>query len=84
MLLQKIDDNSPIIPGHGTLATKQDLLALLDMIKATRNEVINFKKEGLTKEQMFAKGLDKKWQKWDWSFITEKKWIMTLYNSLEN
>lgn len=49
------------------------------MIKATKTEVDKMKQAGLTLEQAIEKGLSKQWQDWRWSFITEPKWITTLY-----
>ncbi len=78
-LLAKIDEQTQIIPGHGPLASKQDYQAFLAMIISTRNEVLAHKEKGLSVDEVVAKGLDPKWQSWDWNFITEERWIRTLY-----
>lgn len=80
-LLTKIDDDARIIPGHGPLTDKKGLAKLLAMIVATKVEVDAMKADGKSLEQAIAIGLDKKWQSWDWSFITEEKWITTLYKA---
>lgn len=78
-LLAKMKDDAVIIPGHGKLTNKSGLAKKVAMIKATKAEVDAMKKSGLTLEQAIAKGLSNKWQDWSWSFITEAKWITTLY-----
>lgn len=78
-LVTKMDDDTLIIPGHGELTDKAGLLKKIAMIKATKAEVDEMKSQGLTVEQAITKGLSNKWKDWHWSFITEPKWITTLY-----
>lgn len=75
----RINDEALIIPGHGELTNRAGLAKKIAMIKATKAEVDKMKQAGLTLEQAIAKGLSKQWQDWRWSFITEPKWITTLY-----
>ena len=78
-LLGKIDGKTKIIPGHGPLANKADYENFLAMIKATKTWVEEQKAAGLSVDQAVEKGLPEQYAKWDWSFITEEKWIKTLY-----
>lgn len=78
-VISKIDDNTQIIPGHGSLSDKSDWQRLVDMIKATRAEVVAAKAKGLSEAEVIEQGLSEKWQDWSWNFITEKRWIETLY-----
>lgn len=78
-LLSKMDSDAILIPGHGELTDKAGLAKKIAMIKATKMEVDAMKNNGLTVEQAIEKGLSKKWKDWSWSFITEPKWITTLY-----
>lgn len=80
-LLLKIDESAQIIPGHGKLANKNDLQNLLSMIIATKLEVQTKRAQGKSQEEIIEEGLSEKWSSWNWSFITEEKWIKTLYNS---
>lgn len=79
-LLTMINDDAKIIPGHGELTNKATLTKSLLMMEATRSAVVKLKRNGHSLEQVLAKGLDEKWQDWGWRFITEEKWITTLYN----
>lgn len=81
-LMTKISDDAKVIPGHGKLTDKQSLQDVIDMIEATSAEVSNMKSRGLTEADIIKKGLSKKWDTWTWRFITEERWIKTLYQSL--
>nr|WP_282765078.1 MBL fold metallo-hydrolase [Alteromonas macleodii] len=78
-LLAKIDDETVIIPGHGDISSKQEYSAFLAMISETFNYVKALKQEGKTLDEVKAMGLDEKWADWGWNFISEEKWITTLY-----
>lgn len=80
-LLERIDDETIIIPGHGKLADKADLSAFLTMIKTTNTAVDKLKQNGMTEEQVVKHGLEEKWRAWSWRFIDEERWIRTLYRS---
>lgn len=49
-----IDDNTVIIPGHGQLSNRNDLLEYRDMLVVIRGRLIRAKLEGMTPEQMLA------------------------------
>lgn len=78
-LLDRITDETVIIPGHGPLADKGDYESFLSMIKETKAEVDAMKQTGMSLEQVQEKGLSDKWADWSWSFINEERWIATLY-----
>lgn len=78
-LLDKMDNNAKVIPGHGPLTDRESLSKQLLMMKKTKAEVDAMKANGLSLEQAIAKGLSKQWQDWSWQFINEKRWISTLY-----
>ncbi|WP_034475150.1 MBL fold metallo-hydrolase [Aestuariibacter salexigens] len=78
-LLDKVTDDTIIIPGHGGLATPQDYAKTLDMIKQTNAYVQDLKRQGMGVEQIIEKGLPEEWADWSWRFINEERWIKTLY-----
>ena len=81
-LLVKINDDAKIIPGHGKLTDKNGFARYVEMIKATKAIVAQKKQSGVTKEQLLEVGLGDKWKDWNWAFITEKRWITTLYDNI--
>lgn len=49
-----INDDTIIIPGHGQLATRQDLLDYHDMLVVIRGKLVRAKVQGLSEAQMLA------------------------------
>ena len=80
-ILSQVDDTTKIIPGHGDLMDKAGLQRFLTMMEQTLSEVQAMKAQGLSADQAVAKGLSAQWKKWSWNFITEEKWIRTLYQA---
>lgn len=78
-LLSKIDKDTKIIPGHGKLGNKEDYERFLKMIKETNNVIQAKKAAGLSEAEVLEAGLESKWDSWIWAFITEERWIKTLY-----
>lgn len=81
--LDMVSDNTQIIPGHGVMATKQDLQANYDMIKDVRDSVAELKSDGLSLDQVLAAAPSAEYdEKWTWGFITAEKFVTSIYNSL--
>ncbi|MDV6316174.1 MBL fold metallo-hydrolase [Idiomarina sp. HP20-50] len=78
-LISRINDDTVIIPGHGPLANKAEYQSFLTMLKQTKAEVDTMKQQGMTLDEAKTKGLSDQWNDWSWSFITEERWIETLY-----
>jgi len=78
-IYQQIDDKTKLIPGHGNLMDKAGLLRFIQMIDATKQEVQQMQQQGFTVEQAVKQGLSAQWKNWSWDFITEERWIRTLY-----
>ena len=69
-----------IIPGHGRLATLDDLKALLATVEESTALVRKGLAEGKTLEQLKADGLPEKFKSWGSGFINTNRWIETVYN----
>jgi cyclase len=81
MLLEQINDQTKVIPGHGELTNKAGVQRELNMMLATLAIVQDYKAAGLSEQQAVEKGLGEQWLSWHWSFITEERWIKTLYHA---
>ncbi|MFT2089616.1 MBL fold metallo-hydrolase [Paraglaciecola sp. 2405UD69-4] len=81
-ILNFINDDTQIIPGHGDLANKADYEVLLTVIKETSAIVASMKTEGKSLADAIAVGLGDKYKSWSWSFINEERWITTLYEGM--
>lgn len=80
-LLAMLNDETKVIPGHGQLTDKAGVQRSLDMMLATLAIVQGHKAAGLTEQQVVAQGLGEQWKSWHWNFITEQRWISTLYHA---
>jgi glyoxylase-like metal-dependent hydrolase (beta-lactamase superfamily II) len=78
-LISMLKEDTKIIPGHGSLATKADYQKALDMLVDTAAIVKNMIAKGISVEDAVKQGLGEKYKAWAWNFITEEKWIHTLY-----
>lgn len=80
-LLGKVNATTTIVPGHGTLANRDDLQRYYDMLMATTAEVRAMMKQGLELEAIQARGLDEKWASWGAGFINQENWIAFIVSS---
>ncbi len=77
-LLDRVDDKTIIVPGHGTLANRGDLERYHNMMVETRDEVRAMQAQGMDLEAIKARGLDPKWESWGAGFINQDYWITFL------
>lgn len=81
-ILDRIDDDTKIIPGHGPLASKADLQAFHAMLVGTAAEVKAMKDQGMGLEQIQQQGLSDRWEPWADGFLSTRVWIGIVYASL--
>ena len=82
-LLEIIDDETTIIPGHGPLASKADLQWFYDVVAETIAHIEGEKRAGKTVEQIQAAGLPEAYEEVGSGFIPEAAWIQAVYTSLD-
>jgi|TARA_B110000902_G_C14288539_1_gene579895 glyoxylase-like metal-dependent hydrolase (beta-lactamase superfamily II) len=82
VLLGMIDDDTKIIPGHGPLANKADLMAFVKMLEGTAAEVKAMRDKGLSVDEIQQQGLSDNWQSWTDGFLTTDVWVGIVYSSL--
>jgi len=80
-VLAKLPAGAKIIPGHGPLATADDLKRVHRMLTETTGIVRKKVKAGKTLEQIKAEGLPEEWKPWGTGFIKTDRWIETLYRA---
>ena len=80
-VLSWIDDDTQVIPGHGPLATKADLLGFYDMIKDTSTAIRVSRSLQMSAEEIVAEGLGPEYESWGQGFINEQRWIETVVQS---
>jgi cyclase len=80
--LREIPPDAKIIPGHGKLATVDDLRANLKMLQETTAIIEKQIKAGKTAAQMKQAKVLAAYDKYSWSFISTDTYIDQLYNGL--
>ena len=82
-LIDQLPADAKIIPGHGLVATLDDLKTYHRMLVETTASVRTRRSAGMSLEQISAEGLGSQWASWEWSFVPAQRWIETVYWSLE-
>ncbi|MFK7888633.1 MAG: MBL fold metallo-hydrolase [Gammaproteobacteria bacterium] len=82
-VLALANDETRIIPGHGPLASKEDLQAYLTMLETTRSRVSEMIEKKISLNQVVfrkpLKDLDKTWGN---GFMTPERYLRIVYNDL--
>lgn len=82
-LLERIDDDTLVIPGHGPASKKVDLERFHLMLERTIGIVRGELDRGRSVEQVIEQGLGREWQSWGRGFIDEANWIRIVAASLK-
>lgn len=80
-VIAKLAANAKVIPGHGPLASVDDLKAFHRMMVETTGHVRQRMSAGKTLEQIKAEGLGDKWKSWGDSFVSADMWIATIHRA---
>ena len=82
-MLNLCNADTQIIPGHGPLATCEDLSNAIEMLKATRAAVKRLVDKGMNLEGVkAAKPLAAYDEQYAWAFITGEVFTTILFNDL--
>jgi glyoxylase-like metal-dependent hydrolase (beta-lactamase superfamily II) len=79
--LSWISDDTAVIPGHGPLGTKAELLSFYNVIKDTSTVIRVMKSQQKSKEEAVEAGLGDEYASWGQGFINEQRWIETVFDS---
>ncbi len=84
MVLAIADDKTQIIPGHGPMATKADLVNYRDMLSTVYKRLIVLKQQGKSLDDaILARPLQSLDAEWSDGLFTTDKWISLIYPSLQ-
>lgn len=81
-IIQTLPPGVKVIPGHGPLATKEDMERALAMLKETTALVRSKLTAGKTLDQVKAEGVPEKYKSWGNFFIKEPMYLEMLYKGL--
>ena len=79
--LSWISDDTSIIPGHGALATKPDLMNFYEVVKDTSVAIRVMKSQRMSKAEIVEVGLGSMYESWGQGYINEQRWIETVFDS---
>ena len=82
-VLAQVPADAVVIPGHGPLATVEDLRTYQQMLEESVALVGAGIERGQTLEELQAAGMPDRWQDWSWGFIDADRWIEIVYGSLK-
>lgn len=82
-VLKQIDNDTVVVPGHGSLATRADLRSFAAMLETTTALVAERLDAGASVDEIVTQGLGSRWDSWGEGFIDEERWIRTIAASLE-
>ncbi|TFH65286.1 MAG: MBL fold metallo-hydrolase [Gemmatimonadales bacterium] len=82
-MLAMADDDTKIIPGHGPLSNKQELMAYRDMLVTVRDRVQQAVAQGKTLEETVAAGVSKEFdEQWGKAFIPPDLFVKVMYKGV--
>lgn len=83
-ILEIMNDNTQIIPGHGELATKSDLKIFTDRLRDIRDQVAAALKKGKKIEDIPGLGITDKYDaEWGKGFMKGKDFVMMVAENLK-
>lgn len=84
MALMLVDDNTQIIPGHGPMATKSDLVEYHKFLTSAKGRVLAHINDGGTIDNLDPAQITESYEDWAWGFINAEKISQTIFNSLSS
>ena len=81
-ILEQIDAETVVVPGHGAIATRAELANYHRMLVTTTERVRSQLAQGLSVDAIIEQGLGAQWNSWGQGFIKESAWIGFIAASL--
>ena len=82
--LAYVNDSTKVIPGHGALGGKAELVAYRDVLSGVRDRVAALIKQGKTREQVIAAKPGAQWDAtWGAGFMKSDMFIGMVYDSMK-
>jgi len=83
LALEMTTEKTKIIPGHGPLASRQDLMDYRDILLTVRNSVAELIGRNCTLEEVLAEKLTERLNEtWNWNFINGDRLVELIYADL--
>ncbi len=78
-VLENFPEETTLIGGHGPVFSMQELEAYHQDLLKTMEVVKNAREKGMSQEEMKKERILKQWEEYGTFFITEDRWIETIY-----
>jgi len=78
-ILENYPDDATIVGGHGPVYSMKQYETYRNTLQQTIDALRKYKKDGMSLEEMKEKCVLKQWESFGKFFITEDRWIETLY-----
>ena len=83
-VLDRIDDNTKVIPGHGPLGNKTDLKAYRDMLATVHERMTKLIKAGKNIDEIVAAKPTADYDaKWGGGFLKADQWVQIVYSVMQ-
>lgn len=79
--LMMVDENTQIIPGHGPMATYEDLVAYHEFLGIISDRITKFVADGGTKETLDPAAITKDYEDFSWGFINAERFANIVFDS---
>lgn len=80
-ILDSVPDDAAVIPGHGSLSNVEELREYHRMLVETTGHVRRQMERGTELPEIKAGGLPAEWEGWATDFVSEERWIETIFRS---
>ena len=80
--IDSISDDAKVIPGHGPLSNKQELIIYLKMLQDSIKFVQQNLEQGMTLEELLQIELPKHLKSWETGSIKGDRWLTFIYQSI--
>ena len=77
-----VDDETQIIPGHGSMSNRAELMAYRDVLATVRTRIKKAVTKGMTLAEVKAANYIKEWEAWGGGFINNDVIVETIFKSL--
>lgn len=83
VVLSRIDDKTRVIPGHGPLSNKMELMAYYDMMKTVYERVSGLKSRGKSLEETIAAKPTAEFDaRWGHGLFSPEQWLQVVYEAI--
>ena len=83
-VLEMIDDQTKIIPGHGPISTKSDLVKFRDQLIDIRSKIMLLIEAGKTQDEVITENpIEEYDEMWPSGFVKSKDFILLVYRGLK-